>query len=211
MPGVTTRTTQRDLDRLARDLARALRDRSLRIVFAESCTGGLVSAALTGIPGVSEHHCGSAVVYRLETKAAWLGIERRLLDDPGPVSGVVAGRMAIGVLARTPEADVAVSVTGHLGPDAPANLDGVLYVGIALRAAPDRAVPTATRRHQLDSAEQASGRPGREQRRLRQRAAAAHVLARAIDAVNAFPSQPAAEAAPAPEPRQHEEDDQRHD
>jgi nicotinamide mononucleotide (NMN) deamidase PncC len=41
--------------------------------------------------------------------------------------------MAVGVLERTPEADLAASVTGHLGPDAPAALDGVIYVGVARR------------------------------------------------------------------------------
>ena len=105
-----------------------------KVVFAESCTGGLVSGALTAIPGISDYHCGGVVVYRNQTKMAYLQIPARLLDVPGPVSAEVAKLMAQKVLEKTPEAAVAVSVTGHLGPDAPAKLDGRVYVGLAWRS-----------------------------------------------------------------------------
>src|SRR5688500_10912110 len=97
--------TQRDLTALAKKLACVLSERKMRIVFAESCTGGLVSNALTRIAGISEWHCGSAVVYQVETKAQWLGIERNILESPGPVSRIVAQLMAEHVLANTPQAD----------------------------------------------------------------------------------------------------------
>lgn len=126
-------TTQRDLTTAAKKLGRVLLAQKLRIVFAESCTGGLVSHALTRIAGISEWNCGSAVVYRVETKACWLGIDRSILESPGPVSEIVAQLMAENVLAKTPEADVAASITGHLGPNAPADQDGLIYVGIARR------------------------------------------------------------------------------
>jgi PncC family amidohydrolase len=187
MPAVTTRTTQRDLDRLARDLARALREQSRRIVFAESCTGGLVSAVLTGVPGVSEHHCGSAVVYRLATKSEWLEIEPSLLDDPGPVSAAVAAKMAAGVLKRTPEADLAISVTGHLGPDAPPELDGVVYIGIARQPGAGEQVTPSTRRFQLSGGNTPARQRSRTQRRTRQREAAAHVLRVAIEVLRSSP------------------------
>ena len=103
----------------ARRVARLLKATGLKVVFAESCTGGLVSGALTKIPGISNHHCGGVVVYRNETKMAYLDIPAALLADPGPVSAEVAELMARRVLEKTPEADVAVSVTGHLGPNAP--------------------------------------------------------------------------------------------
>jgi PncC family amidohydrolase len=103
-------------------------------VFAESCTGGLVSGALTKIAGISEFHCGGVVVYRNATKVAYLNIATKLLDDPGPVSAEVAGLMAQKVLEKTPEADVAISVTGHLGPHAPPKLDGRVFVAITWRA-----------------------------------------------------------------------------
>jgi Competence-damaged protein len=81
------------LPSLARRVARLLKASGLKVVFAESCTGGLVSGALTRVPGISEHHCGGVVVYRNETKTAYLGIARKTLVDPGPVSREVAELM----------------------------------------------------------------------------------------------------------------------
>ena len=105
----------------------------VKIVFAESCTGGLISASLARAPGISDVHCGSAVVYRLDTKSQWLGVPAPMLLEPGPVSQLVAEAMATGVLERTPEADIAASITGHLGPNAPDSQDGLVFVGIAIR------------------------------------------------------------------------------
>jgi PncC family amidohydrolase len=118
----------------AQRVAELLQVGDRKVVFAESCTGGLVSGALTGVPGISNYHCGSLVVYRNETKLAWLDIPAAMLKDPGPVSPAVAARMARGALNKTPEADVAVSVTGHLGPQAPPELDGVAFSAIVWRS-----------------------------------------------------------------------------
>jgi PncC family amidohydrolase len=126
-----------------RRVAQLLATLHRKVVFAESCTGGLVSATLTRVPGISEHHCGGLVVYRNPTKQAYLGIPARTLADPGPVSREVAELMARGVLAKTPEADVSVSVTGHLGPNAPKGLDGLVFVAIAVRK------PSAVQIHEL--------------------------------------------------------------
>ncbi|MEX2175773.1 MAG: nicotinamide-nucleotide amidohydrolase family protein [Pirellulaceae bacterium] len=127
--GISSITFQ-TVESAARHVARALRATGHRVVFAESCTGGLLCGALSKIPGISDHLCGGMVVYRNETKAEYLGISRKLLADPGPVSREVAEQMALGVLARTPEATIALSVTGHLGPNAPAALDGLVFVGL---------------------------------------------------------------------------------
>jgi len=118
---------------LVRRIAALLKQQNLKVVFAESCTGGLVAGALTQVPGISDHHCGGVVVYRNETKRAYLGISERLLKNPGAVSEVVAREMATRVLDLTPEADVSGAVTGHLGPGAPPELDGVVYIAIARR------------------------------------------------------------------------------
>ena len=115
----------------AADVGRLLKLTPTKVVFAESCTGGLVSGALTRIPGISACHCGGVVVYRNETKMAYLGIPASVLKKPGAVSKQVAELMAIKVLELTPEAEISVSVTGHLGPSAPANLDGRVYSAIA--------------------------------------------------------------------------------
>ncbi len=125
-------TSDASLTGLAQQVFDALRRHGKRLVLAESCTGGLVASTLTTIPGISEVFCGSAVTYRNETKAEWLSVSREKLDDPGigAVSEIVAAQMCTGVLAGTPEADIAASITGHLGPDAPPHLDGVVFIGI---------------------------------------------------------------------------------
>jgi nicotinamide-nucleotide amidase len=118
---------------LVRRIAALLKQQNLKVVFAESCTGGLVAGSLTQVPGISDYHCGGVVVYRNGTKRAYLGISAGLLKNPGPVSEVVAREMATRVLDLTPEANISAAVTGHLGPGAPAELDGVVYIAIARR------------------------------------------------------------------------------
>jgi nicotinamide-nucleotide amidase len=148
----------------AKRLAETLAADPAPIVFAESCTGGLVSAALAGVPGISQMLCGSAVVYRIDTKAEWLGVSRKSLVKPGPVSRTVAEQMAVGVLERTPEARIAASITGHLGPDAPKSQDGLLFIACAQRPLGkghgDRKVVVT--RHRLPKAE-----PGNDERARR--------------------------------------------
>ncbi len=117
----------------ARQLARVLKQQRRMLVLTESCTGGLIASWLTMIPGISEHFCGSAIVYRNATKSAWLDVPPEKLVRPGPVSKIVAEAMARGVLGMTPEADLAASITGHFGPHAPAHQDGLFFVGIAER------------------------------------------------------------------------------
>lgn len=157
----------------AEALASRLRAKQQRLVFAESCTAGLAAATLGRIPGISEFLCGSAVVYRNATKTAWLGVPAEQLNDPsiGPVSPQTADDMARGVLMRTPEADLAASITGHLGPDAPRGLDGVTYIAIACRG-DSGAIDVRARRHVLDDA---GGEP-LAVRRHRQVAAACGLL-----------------------------------
>jgi nicotinamide-nucleotide amidase len=121
------------LSELIANVAALLSKKQLKIVFAESCTGGLVSASLARIPGISEMHCGSAVVYRPGTKTAWLGVPAAMLVDSGPVSEPVARAMVEGVLARTLEADLAASITGHLGPGSPPDQDGLIFIGVGVR------------------------------------------------------------------------------
>lgn len=121
------------LGSLAEEIAQLLLRADWKVVFAESCTAGLISATLARVPGVSRVHCGSAVVYRLATKTEWLNVAAGVLEQFTAVSEPVAKAMAEGVMNRTPEADVAVSITGHLGPDAPAEQDGLIFVGIAIR------------------------------------------------------------------------------
>jgi PncC family amidohydrolase len=114
-----------------------LRTTGNRLVLVESCTAGLVSAELGQIPGISEHFCGSMVVYRTASKHAWLDIEEELLEDStiGPVSAEVTGRLAMAILRKTPEATISAGITGHLGPNAPGEMDGRVYCAVLKREA----------------------------------------------------------------------------
>jgi PncC family amidohydrolase len=126
-------TADAELDAACGLLARLLAAAGRRLVLAESCTAGLVAASLGRVPGISRHLVGSLVTYRDAAKTSWLGIPPAVLQRHTAVSEAVARLMAGGALAGTPEADLAASVTGHLGPDAPAPQDGIVYVGIAER------------------------------------------------------------------------------
>lgn len=125
----------RELLQAGESLANTLRAKNCKVVFAESCTAGLIAATLSRMPGVSGFLCGSAVVYQEETKTAWLQIPPTLFGDgaPGVVSQETAEAMALGVLSHTPHADWSASITGHLGPNAPAALDGIAWVALARR------------------------------------------------------------------------------
>jgi nicotinamide-nucleotide amidase len=154
-----------NLSREARRLASALARRRCKLVLAESCTAGLVSAALARVPGISQWHCGSAVVYREHTKQQWLGVSRNTLRRCSAVSAPVARQMALGVLRRTPEADLAAAITGHLGPEAPPQLDGVVFIALCCRRGSEPRL-VGVWRHVLEAAA----------RLARQREAAAQVL-----------------------------------
>ena len=121
------------LQAAASRLAQALGKHNTRIVLAESCTGGLATAALAEVAGISNYLCGAAVVYREVTKQQWLEVSADDIAQYTAESDPVARQMAIGVLQRTSEADVAVSITGHLGPAAPRDVDGIVYIGLARR------------------------------------------------------------------------------
>ncbi len=87
-----------------------------RVAVAESCTGGLVSAALTSIPGASEVLEAGFITYGNEAKMTMLGVGTDIIETFGAVSVATAWAMAQGALARS-GADIAVSITGIAGPD----------------------------------------------------------------------------------------------
>ena len=91
------------------------RERGLTLGTAESCSGGLVAARLTSVPGSSDVFPGAVVAYSNEVKARELGVPQALLDEHGAVSAEVAKAMAEGARSRL-GVDVAVSVTGVAGP-----------------------------------------------------------------------------------------------
>ena len=117
------------------EVIRLLRESNRRIVLAESCTGGLAAAWFTSVPGASDVFCGSMVVYRNDSKSQWLGLDPQMLADEkiGPVSSQASEQLAQKVLSRTPEANVALGITGHLGPNAPAELNRKVFLAGLVR------------------------------------------------------------------------------
>ena len=92
-----------------------LRERSLTVACAESCTGGLIGHRLTEVPGSSDYFLESAVVYSNRAKIRRLGVPAALIEKHGAVSAPVARAMALGV-RKTSGADIGVAVTGVAGP-----------------------------------------------------------------------------------------------
>ena len=101
------------LTKEAQALARVLRKTRAQLVLAESCTGGMVAAALTRVPGISKHLCGSSVVYQSETKQQWLKIRRDLVKREGTESLAMSQALASAVLKATSQATVSAAITGE--------------------------------------------------------------------------------------------------
>ncbi len=121
----------------AADVVSTCAAQSVRLVLAESCTGGLVAAALTAIPGSSTVvECGF-VVYSNTAKTDQLGVPPALIEHYGAVSAEVAGAMAAGALRVSP-ADLALSVTGIAGPGGATSTKpvGLVFIGVARRDRP---------------------------------------------------------------------------
>lgn len=126
-------STDEPLDKLAFRTFELLKKNRQVLVTAESCTAGLIAATLARVPGMSSVLAGGLVVYQVASKISWLNISAAIIDQEGVVSSEVAQLMAEAALRNTPHATMAISITGHLGPDAPADLDGVAWLGFAQR------------------------------------------------------------------------------
>lgn len=115
----------------ATGLLDAARAEHKRVASAESCTGGLVSAALTAIPGSSDVVAGAIVSYSNEVKEARLGVPEETIETRGAVSYETACAMAEGA-CRELDVDLAVSVTGIAGPGGavPGKPVGTVWIGI---------------------------------------------------------------------------------
>ena len=125
-------------------VAALLRERGLTLSTAESCTGGLLAARLTEVPGSSAFFERGLVTYSNRAKTDLLGVEASLIDSVGAVSEDVARAMAAGVRS-TSGADVGVAITGIAGPDGGSAEKpvGLVFIGL------DGAVGTRVRRAQF--------------------------------------------------------------
>ena len=104
-----------ELDTLALSLGNSCQRRAMRLVTAESCTGGLIAATVTDIAGSSSWFDRGFIVYTPESKMELLGVQPETLNRCGVVSEPVAREMAVGALAHS-NATIAVAVTGVAGP-----------------------------------------------------------------------------------------------
>ncbi|MBS1862782.1 MAG: nicotinamide-nucleotide amidohydrolase family protein, partial [Actinobacteria bacterium] len=121
-----------DGETIDEQVAKLLRGR--RLGLAESCSGGLLAARITDVPGASDYFAGSVVAYSYEAKEELLGVPKALLEEKGAVSPEVAEAMALGALERF-GADVAVSITGIAGPEGGTEEKPVGYVCFDARLA----------------------------------------------------------------------------
>jgi len=117
---------------LAEAVLAAGRARRWHLATAESCTGGLVAAALTAIPGASDVFERSFVTYSNAAKMELLGVPAETIAAHGAISAETAAAMACGALAHAP-VDLAVAITGIAGPGGgtPQKPVGLVYLGVA--------------------------------------------------------------------------------
>ena len=170
---------------VASKLIRLLKDKKHQLVLAESCTAGLAAATIAGVPGASSVLVGSSVVYQVPTKKQWLGISDQHFNDFDVVSGETSQAMAGGILKGTSWATIAAAITGHLGPEAPLELDGIAWATVAFRSAEHRP-QQFTQKLNLDQSRVAALEPS-ELRLHRQAEASRQFISIIVDALQKSP------------------------
>lgn len=128
---IYTTEEETTLEKAVVDLLRA---EDLTVTCAESCTGGLLSARLINVPGVSEFYKSGFVTYSNKSKRRLIGVKKTTLQKYGAVSSEVAEEMAKGAALLT-KADVAVAITGIAGPDGETEDKpvGLVYIGCSVK------------------------------------------------------------------------------
>jgi nicotinamide-nucleotide amidase len=134
-----------ELTNAAKQLAKKLLAKNLKLTTAESCTGGGVSHLLTSLPGSSAWFERGFVTYSNEAKMQMLGVEANCLENYGAVSEPTALAMADGALTNS-LADIAVSITGIAGPDGGslAKPVGTVWFGVAYKESGNATVQSKT-------------------------------------------------------------------
>lgn len=122
------------MQNLAQQLGSLLLKKNLRLVTAESCTGGLLAATITHEPGVSATFERGYITYSNDSKIDLLGVKAETIEAHGAVSAETAEQMAAGALFNS-RADIAVSITGIAGPDGGSKEKpvGLVYFGYAAK------------------------------------------------------------------------------
>ncbi|WP_051353797.1 CinA family protein [Atopobium fossor] len=122
---------EREIRELATQVVQCATEAHVQLAVAESCTGGLVSAALTSVSGSSAVVRGGVTSYAIEVKHDVLGVDNQIFSTVGAVSSECAQQMAQGV-SQVLKADIAVSVTGIAGPTGaePGKPIGTVWFGL---------------------------------------------------------------------------------
>jgi len=122
----------------AKEIITTLASRKMTMATAESCTAGLLSGAITDIPGASAVFYGGFITYSNAAKSRMIGVPARMIEDHGAVSAQVARAMADGA-RNTARTDIAVSVTGIAGPDGGSQRKpvGLVYFAVATKDGTD--------------------------------------------------------------------------
>lgn len=129
-------TLPEPFERAVAQVAQALEARGAVLATAESCTGGLLGAALTCHAGSSRYYAGGLIAYDNAVKELLLAVPRELLVAQGAVSAPVAEAMACGAFAAFPQAHFVVAVTGIAGPGGatPGKPLGLVYLAVGARS-----------------------------------------------------------------------------
>ncbi len=119
---------------LEEELGRVFTAKKLTLAVAESCTGGLLAARITSVPGSSAYLVGGVVSYANEAKEILLGVPHEVLVEHGAVSAAVATEMAYCIRERL-MVDVGISITGIAGPTGgtPEKPVGLVWIGLCDR------------------------------------------------------------------------------
>lgn len=121
-----------DIDKLSREIGKLIRNKGLTLGAVESATGGLISHAITNIPGSSDYYMGSVTSYSNDVKINVIGVKAETLEKHGAVSAQVAGEMALGG-RRVLAVDICIADTGIAGPGGATagKAVGLFYLGLA--------------------------------------------------------------------------------
>jgi PncC family amidohydrolase len=119
-------------EQLARRLGKALKEKNMTVATAESCTGGMIGAAITAIAGSSDYFMGGVIAYDNRIKRELLKVPAATLEKYGAVSSQTAAAMAAGARALL-KTDCAIAVSGVAGPGGGTKQKpvGLVYIGIA--------------------------------------------------------------------------------
>jgi nicotinamide-nucleotide amidase len=119
-----------DVESLVTEVLKAAADQSLKLVTAESCTGGLLASLLTDVDGRAHVFERGFVTYAEEAKVELIDVPAELIERHTAVSPQVAEAMAKGALAKS-KGDIAVAITGYAGRGGPDDEPGLVFFGVA--------------------------------------------------------------------------------